>query len=181
MMMPRTLVNISIALPASLLKKSTMAQSALMTAAGANGIPQMTLRPIAAPPTFPMLNTRPPIATRIAMKYPSPGNTSLATSCARFPETPRMRQMLSCTIMSMTMETMMAKAKAAFSWSVKTVVCVRNPGPIAEVAIRKAAPISTLTADSFFSFIFLTSCKYRIKPSSLYMQKSCRRNEISTR
>ena len=57
----------------------------------------------------------------------------------------------------MMMETTIAKAKAAFSWSVKTVVCVKNPGPMAEVAIRKAAPISTLAADSFFSLIFLTS------------------------
>jgi hypothetical protein len=34
----------------------------------------------------------------------------------------------------------MAKPKLAYSWEVKTVVLVRNPGPIAEVAIKKAAP-----------------------------------------
>ena len=68
MMMPRTLVNMSIAFPASLLTKSTIAHSALMTAAGASGIPQMTLSPIAAPPTLPILKTRPPIATRTAIK-----------------------------------------------------------------------------------------------------------------
>ena len=70
------------------------------------------------------------------------------------PDTPSMRQILSCTMMSIRIDTIIAKAKAAFSWSVKTVVWVRNPGPMAEVAIRKAAPISTLTADSFFSLIF---------------------------
>ena len=72
--------------------------------------------------------------------------------------------MFICTMMSIMMETTIAKAKAAFSLSVKTAVCVRNPGPIAEVAIRKAAPISTLATDSFFSAIFVTSYEILIKP-----------------
>ncbi len=76
----------------------------------------------------------------------------MATSCARLPETPRMRQIFICTIMSIRIETKIAKANAALSLSVKTAVCVRNPGPIAEVAIKNAAPIRTLAAEpgSFF-------------------------------
>lgn len=35
------------------------------------------------------------------------------------------------------------KAKSALSLSVKTTVCVRKPGAIAEVAIKKAAPNKT--------------------------------------
>ncbi|OPZ57409.1 MAG: hypothetical protein BWY88_01196 [Synergistetes bacterium ADurb.Bin520] len=34
----------------------------------------------------------------------------------------------------------MAKAKAPFSFSVNTAVWVRNPGPMADVAMRNAAP-----------------------------------------
>ncbi len=34
----------------------------------------------------------------------------------------------------------MAKAKSARRAAVKTAVCVRKPGPMADVAIRKAAP-----------------------------------------
>ena len=45
---------------------------------------------------------------------------------------------------SIRMEMKIAKANAAFIFSVNTAVCVRNPGPIADVAIRNAAPNSTL-------------------------------------
>src|SRR5687768_197444 len=38
-------------------------------------------------------------------------------------------------------EIRIAKAKLAPRRSVKTAVCVRNPGPTADVAIRNAAPI----------------------------------------
>src|SRR5688572_28525639 len=42
--------------------------------------------------------------------------------------------------MSRMIERRITKPKLARSCLVKTVVCVRNPGPTAEVAIRKAAP-----------------------------------------
>jgi hypothetical protein len=35
---------------------------------------------------------------------------------------------------------------------VKTVVCVKNPGPIAEVAIKKAAPKMTDENEDFFIY-----------------------------
>lgn len=38
------------------------------------------------------------------------------------------------------MEIKITKPKLASSFSVNTVVCVRKPGPIADVAIKKAAP-----------------------------------------
>ena len=40
----------------------------------------------------------------------------------------------------------MAKAKSARSRSVKTVVWVRKPGPMAEVAMRNAAPTAAPAA-----------------------------------
>ena len=40
----------------------------------------------------------------------------------------------------------MAKAKSARSRSVKTVVWVKKPGPMAEVAIRNAAPTAAPAA-----------------------------------
>ena len=44
--------------------------------------------------------------------------------------------------MSTTIDSRIANAKLARNLSVKTVVWVRKPGPMADVAIRKAAPIS---------------------------------------
>lgn len=38
----------------------------------------------------------------------------------------------------------MTKLKLANNFSVNTVVCVKNPGPIDEVAIKKAAPSKRL-------------------------------------
>ncbi len=84
------------------------------------------------------------MTTSRARKYPSPGNTSFAISCARFPDTAMMRQMFSWAAISTRMEIRMTNAKLAMSCSVKTVVCVRNPGPIADVAMRNAAPSRTL-------------------------------------
>ena len=40
-------------------------------------------------------------------------------------------------------ETIIAKAKSALSWPVKAAVCSINPGPMDEVAIKKAAPNKT--------------------------------------
>ena len=50
------------------------------------------------------------------------------------------RQTFSWTAMSTRIETRIAKAKAAPSWAVKTVVWVMKPGPMALVAIRNIAP-----------------------------------------
>ena len=52
--------------------------------------------------------------------------------------------MLSCAPISMTMEASIANAKLARNCSVKTLVWVRNAGPMEEVAIRKTAPNSSL-------------------------------------
>ena len=68
----------------------------------------------------------------------------MATSCARRSATAITRQMLSCAPRSKSTDTRIANPKLAPSWLVKTAVCVRNPGPIALVAIRKAAPTRTL-------------------------------------
>jgi len=46
-------------------------------------------------------------------------------------------------VISMTIASTMTRAKAAPCWAVKVDVWVRKPGPMAEVAIRKAAPKST--------------------------------------
>ena len=56
------------------------------------------------------------------------------------PETVIICQMLNWTQRSMTTEISMIKPKLVVSCWVKTVVWVRNPGPTAEVAIKKAAP-----------------------------------------
>src|SRR5574343_1649878 len=59
-------------------------------------------------------------------------------------------QIFSCAAISNKIERRMTKPKLAISSRVNTVVCVINPGPIAEVAIKKAAP---KTADVFVLFI----------------------------
>ncbi|MPN52428.1 hypothetical protein SDC9_200089 [bioreactor metagenome] len=63
--------------------------------------------------------------------------------------------MLICTIKLKIRERIIPNEKAAFKFCVKTADCVRNPGPIAEVAMRKAAPNKTLNVPflsrAFFS------------------------------
>ena len=52
------------------------------------------------------------------------------------------RQTFICSAMSTTIDTAIANAKAAPSWTVKVVVWVMKPGPMAEVAMRNIAPSS---------------------------------------
>src|SRR5688500_8828583 len=54
------------------------------------------------------------------------------------------RQMLSCAPRSKITDTRIAKPKLAPSCAVKTAVWVRKPGPIADVAMRNAAPTRML-------------------------------------
>src|SRR5258705_2103811 len=54
-----------------------------------------------------------------------------------------MRQVLSWAPISIKTETNMTKPKLVISFSVKNVVWVRKPGPMDELAIRKAAPNPT--------------------------------------
>jgi len=49
-------------------------------------------------------------------------------------------QMLNWTARSINIDNKMINPKLVASFSVKTVVCVRKPGPTAEVAMRNAAP-----------------------------------------
>ena len=53
-----------------------------------------------------------------------------------------------CTAMSRRIETTIANAKAAPSLPVNTAVCVRNPGPMALVAMRKMAPRRAVRVDA---------------------------------
>ena len=118
--------------------------TALMTAPCIVVMPSMAFMPSPAPAMLPMLNARPPNDTRTASSVPNPGRSVLATSWARCSATAITRQMLSCAPRSKSTETRIAKPKLAPSWLVKTAVCVRNPGPMALVAIKNAAPSSTL-------------------------------------
>ena len=61
--------------------------------------------------------------------------------------------------MSRRMEIRITKPKLARSVLVKLAVCVRNPGPMAEVAIRKAALVRTLNFDGT-AFFLLMGCAY---------------------
>src|SRR5699024_10507199 len=92
------------------------------------------------PAMLPMLNAKPPITMNAAMTWPENGIALLARSPARLPEPATIRQTLSWTAKSMITEARIANAKEAPSVWVKVAVWVMNPGPIAEVAIRKIAP-----------------------------------------
>ena len=130
-----------------------MAITALMAAPVTVSMPKMTLKPMPAPAMLPILKPRPPMTISAATTYPKPGRTILATSWPRFPEMPMTRHTLSCEPISKIIDVKMTKPKLASSCSVNTVVCVKNPGPIDDVAIRKAAPISTLKSNPFLVFI----------------------------
>jgi hypothetical protein len=75
-------------------------------------------------------------------KCPAPGNTSFAKSCALFPLAHSIRQIFNCAPMSSNIEMRITNPKLANNLLLNTAVCVRNPGPIADVAIKKAAAIS---------------------------------------
>ncbi len=106
--------------------------------------PNMAFSPSPAPAILPMLNARPPIAIRIEINVPSPLNISLAISCPRFPVTTSTRQILICAPISIIIDSKMANAKLEANCAVKTAVCVKNAGPIAEVAIKNTDPNSSL-------------------------------------
>ena len=57
------------------------------------------------------------------------------------PDTPMTDQMFNWVVTSSRMVATMTRANADLNCPVKVAVCVRKPGPIAEVAIRKAAPM----------------------------------------
>ena len=88
---------------------------------------------------LPTLNTSPPKMTSSASTWPLPGSAALASADALRRDSAIMRQTLSCTTKSMRTDARMPKAKAAPSFVVKVAVWVMNPGPMADVAIRKMA------------------------------------------
>ena len=117
-----------------------MARTAVMRPPHLASRPVMALMPRPPPAVLPMLKTRPPIATSTATSQPMPGSTALPSCWALSPETPMTRHTFSCTAMSTRIETRIAKAKAAPSWTVKLAVWVMKPGPMALVAMRNRAP-----------------------------------------
>ena len=139
-MAPRATTIRSRARPAFFERKMKMATAAEMAPPILVSRPSMALSPSPVPAMLPMLKTSPPTKTRPASTQPAPGSTLLPSTWARSPETPMIRQTFSWTAMSTRIETRMAKAKAAPSWTVKTVVWVMKPGPMALVAIRNMAP-----------------------------------------
>ena len=143
---------------ASFDRKMPMAAMPTTTQPAFSGTPSSALSPREAPPTLPILKARPPSATRNAIKNPRPGSTLLAISCPRIPETPIIRQTFTCVETSSRMAQTITAAKDERYWAVKVEVWVRKPGPIAEVAIRNAAPRRTEAfALSFFGAVTLVS------------------------
>ena len=67
-MLPRYFVILSIPDLASLDRKIRMPMAPPIIVPALTGSPNITFSPVAAPPTFPILNTRPPRATRNAIK-----------------------------------------------------------------------------------------------------------------
>ena len=86
-----------------------------------------------------------------ANTYPKPGNNSLAKSCALFSVTAKMRQIFICAPISNRTEMIITNPKLDKSCCVNTVVCVKKPGPIADVAIKKAAPVMAVEEAVFFN------------------------------
>ncbi len=138
--MPSTITTRSIATPARRIKNTAMANTAEIVPPMRTSRPKSASSPRDVPAMLPMLKTRPPKTSSAARPKPAPGSTLLARSCARRPEMPMIRQMLSWIAMSTRTETKMAKANAAPRVTVKVVVWVRKPGPMAEVAIKNIAP-----------------------------------------
>ncbi len=137
---PSTITVMSTARPAFLNRKMPIASSPVRSPPSLGSMPSRALRPSPPPAMLPMLNASPPITMSTASTWPEYGTASFARSPARLPETVIMRQMFICTAKSMSTDSRMANANAAPSWAVKVAVWVMNPGPMAEVAMRKMAP-----------------------------------------
>src|SRR3954467_15555808 len=137
---PRTTTIRSTATPARLLRKTPIAMTAESAPPIFGSSPSIASVPSPAPLTLPTLTTSPPTNRNPAITQPSPGTTRLPNSWARRPDTPMTRHTFSWRAMSMTIETAIANANAAPNCTVKAVVWVMKPGPMAEVAIRNIAP-----------------------------------------
>lgn len=66
----------------------------------------------------------------------------------------------------------MTKPKLAAKDCVNTVVCVKNPGPIADVAIKKAAPKSNVQLPAG-AFVFLFCFKWYSSFCQHHVEKAC--------
>ena len=148
MRIPRKTSTLSSTPPSLLARKNTIEMAAVTAPPIFASSPIMALVPSPAPAILPMLNTMPPMATRTASTQPKPGITRLPSSWARIPDPPITRHTFNCTAMSRRIETTIANAKAAPSLPVNTAVCVRNPGPMALVAMRKMAPRRAVRVDA---------------------------------
>ena len=137
---PKTATRRSRAMPAFLERKMKIAMAAAMTPPMRESMPSIALMPRPEPAILPILKTAPPMNTNTASTQPRPGSTVLPKVLARMPVTHKTRHTLSWIAMSTRMDSMIANAKDAPICTVKTEVWVKNPGPMAEVAIRNMAP-----------------------------------------
>ena len=130
-----------------------MAIKQLMMAPSCTLQPVNTCKPKPAPATLAILNANEPITISVVKKIPAPGKTLFARSGAYNFDTPMMRQIFNCAPISSNKEIRITKPKLASSWFVNFVVCVIKPGPIADVAIKNAAPKN---APEYFETLFNT-------------------------
>ena len=79
-MAPRTCVTLSMIEDADLDEKRIIPITPPIAAPIFTSTPKITLSPSPAPPTLPMLNAKPPRATKKAITYPRPGSTLFAMS-----------------------------------------------------------------------------------------------------
>ena len=96
-------------------------------------------RPNASPPILPTRNAPPPSAASRATTYPRYGQSLPAISGARIPDATTVCQMWSCVTISMMITQRMTGVSLSWNSAEKVTVCVRKPGPTADVAIRNAA------------------------------------------
>ena len=90
-----------------------------------------------------MLNASPPKHTKNVITYPSPGKILFATSCPLIFDTAKILQTFNWATKDIITDINITKANVGPISLVNTAVCVINPGPIAEVAIKNAAPNKT--------------------------------------
>ena len=106
----------------------------------------------------------------MAITFPEPGSTRLASSCPRRPEMPNMLQMLSFATVSMTI---IATTTAARLWpycAVNSEVCTIKPGPMDDAPVIKAAPIRAArilfcSGSSWLMFYSLSVPVFGISPA----------------
>ena len=159
---------------------------ALITAPVLTSMPNRISKPNPAPATLPILNAKPPKTISSAQNIAAAENGFVRHVLSAFAADGQNAPDIKLRENVQHDRQQNNKSETRQQLFGKNVVCVKNPGPIAEVAIRKAAPTMTDETEDFFIlkrlesryFFLLIGCLFRVQRKGRARRrrecKSCR-------